>query len=317
MPRRCRELRRGDVRGGVAPPLILLVACACTVAWGAPDGAPSLKTFAPGVRIDWAARTVEVDAHVVLREGALELFACSPRSREHESILAVDARPMHIFQAMGLIGLEPGKPVRLDETSDRWLTPTGQRLDLHVRYERGGKPRAFPIDRWLASADAGRPVPRIDWVFAGSRTFDSGRFGADVDGTVICLVDFDTAMIAVGALHSADNDLLWVHANAKEIPPVGTQCTLLIRAAAPRLVVDVMAGGRLHLDGREVTFEAIAGRIERPNGAAAEVRTLELRVDRGVDDAALERLIESLVRAGVPRERIEIRADVLPDSPGD
>ncbi|UCE61208.1 MAG: hypothetical protein JSU63_05560, partial [Phycisphaerales bacterium] len=72
---------------------------------GAPEEATSQpRQFAPGVKIDWQRRVVEVDASVVLREGPLELLACSPQTREHESILAVRARPLHIYQAMGLIG---------------------------------------------------------------------------------------------------------------------------------------------------------------------------------------------------------------------
>src|ERR1043166_8218583 len=45
------------------------------------------RPFQPGVRIDWEQKAVEIDARVVLREGPLELFACSPQTKEHESIL--------------------------------------------------------------------------------------------------------------------------------------------------------------------------------------------------------------------------------------
>ena len=83
-----------------------------------PKSAPtSIKDFAPGVHIDWANRAVEIDARVVLRSGPLELLACSPKTREHESILVVDARPLHVYQALGLIGLAPGSPSRFDEAS--------------------------------------------------------------------------------------------------------------------------------------------------------------------------------------------------------
>ena len=57
-----------------------------------------IKEFVHGGRIDWTNRRGEVDSRVVLRKGPLELLACSPQTREHESILVVNARPLHIFQ---------------------------------------------------------------------------------------------------------------------------------------------------------------------------------------------------------------------------
>lgn len=223
-------------------PVVLLFVCALA-ALGVGDGpAPpaanqpakptdSPQKFAPGVRIDWRRRVVEVDAVVVLRKGPLELLACSPKTREYESILAVSARPMHIFQAMGLIGLEPGSPVRYDEKHDRWLAPTGETLQLRVRYRQKDVERTVPVEHWLLDVKHGRPPKSLKWVFAGSRTLKSGRFGADVDGTVVCVVDFETALISPGARHSADNEALWLAANTKAIPPTGTTCTLLIRSA--------------------------------------------------------------------------------------
>ena len=103
-------------------------------------GAPSAqaigqsKPYAAGVAIDWHRRSVEVVGRVVLRDGPLELFACSARTREHESIVAIDARPLHLHQAMGLIGLEPGSPGRFDPKTERWIAPTGDTLRLRLRY---------------------------------------------------------------------------------------------------------------------------------------------------------------------------------------
>lgn len=104
-------------------------------------------------------------------------------------------------------------------------------MAIHVRYRSGEKDRTVPIEQWLRDNKNQRPLESIDWVFAGSKTWDDGRFGADVDGTVICVVDFETALIAVGALHSADNELLWLEANTERIPKVGTPCTLMIGLA--------------------------------------------------------------------------------------
>lgn len=190
-----------------------------------------VRDFRPGVRIDWGKRAVEVEATVVLREGLLELLACSPNTREHESILTIKARPRDIYQAMGLIGLEPGKPVRFDEADKKPLPPTGEKLHLSVRYRKNDNDVVVAVEDWLLDTGTGKRPDSLKWVFAGARTLEDGRFAADDEGTIVCVVDFDTALIAVGSVHSADNDQLWLGANTAEIPPIGTRCTLLIKKA--------------------------------------------------------------------------------------
>ena len=198
-----------------------------------PDPTPTLKLrqYAPGVRIDWQQRAVEVEATICLRQGVLELLACSPQTREHESILAVRARPIRIHQAMGLIGLKPGSPARYDSKRGRWVEASGEALRLEVRYRTKDTIKTVPIEQWLFDTKGRRSPKPLNWVFAGSRNLGNGRFGADVDGTIAAVVDFDTALIALSSLHSSDNQFLWLTANTRAIPPVGTPCTLLIRAA--------------------------------------------------------------------------------------
>lgn len=198
---------------------------------GAPHTDGGLKTFAPGVHIDWKHKTVEVDAKVVLREGPLELLMCTVGSKEHESILATTARPRDIFQALGLVGFDPGTPVRWDESGKKLLPPEGHKLDITVRCREDSKEVSHILQRWLMTADEKPVEDELSWVFSGSRKMEEGRFGADVEGTVVCVVDFDTALISVGGLHSADDEQLWLRANPKTIPPRGTKCRLIIAAA--------------------------------------------------------------------------------------
>lgn len=319
-PTRLKTVQRGM-------PIAMLLCIVILTALGSGDGfavgqtfpglipsAPSLsgepadkaKPFAPGVRIDWQRRLVEVDVEVVLRDGALELLACSPRTREHESILTVRARPMHVFQAMGLIGLKPGTPVRYDQSQDLQMAPTGEALDLKVSCGKGKEKRVRPVERWLLDVRRGRPPEKLNWVFAGSRNFQDGRFAADVDGTIVCVVDFESALISLGALHSADTELLWLAANTEEIPPIGTPCTLLIRSAAGRrLVVDVADDATLRRNGTAVSAADLARAVGRLGGESAAV-TIMLRHGAKVPAKTMQTAVDSLVRAGIARAVITI-----------
>ena len=222
--------------------------------------ADRIASYAPGLRINWTRSIVELDGTVVLRRGPLELFACTPRTREHESIVAVHARPQHIFEALGLIGLEPGAPVHCDPQSRRWVAARGAPLRIDVAIRTDGTEQVFGVHEWMRHAGSGRHMERCDWVFAGSRRLPDGGFAADREGTVICVVDFASAVIALPETHTADNAALWLEADPEQIPPLGTTCVLRISSARRgRTVVSVRSTGELRVDERQMTL----GELER------------------------------------------------------
>lgn len=271
------------------------------------DG-PTLKPFAPGVRIDWKARTVEVDAEIALHEGPLELLVCALNTREHESVFVTKARPMHIFQALGLVGFEQGRPARYEKEGDRMLPPSGDRIDILVRFADSGAVRR-PEELVRQSADRKSPAA-LQWVFAGSRLLPDGRFAADGDGTVACVVDFDSALIAVDSSHSSDNELLWLEANPDTLPKRGTPCTLIFSRgdrSASRIEVSVDTEGRLVRNGQPLSVEALA-RTLRESGTQSVVL---LRSVAGVSVETAASVRRKLIAAGVSEERI-IDVDLQP-----
>ncbi len=84
------------------------------------------------VRLDEA--TVEVQAWTCLEAGWLEQVACSPNSREHESLVVVKAKPSEIHAALLLAGFEPGSPGTWSYIDDalQFTQPAGDRL-YHCR----------------------------------------------------------------------------------------------------------------------------------------------------------------------------------------
>ncbi len=260
-----------------------------------------VKSFAPGVKIDWPSLTVEVAGEVVLREGALELFSCSPRTREHESILRCDARPLHVHQALGLIGLSPGSPSRYDEQSARRSEARGDPLDIRVRFQGESGEHVIPADRWVTyakNAPHSVDAPPLNWIFAGSRTLPDGRFAADLEGTVACLVDFDSALIALGSAHSPDNDQLWLTANTQEIPPRGTRCTLLIRSDhRPTVEVELLDEHTVRYKDQSLTADLLV-KLLRPPPDDPRPGRLHIRHAATVPDQAAKAFVEKITKSG-------------------
>jgi hypothetical protein len=240
--------------------LFILTVCAAPVTTQSTPVTTSRPTsqpvqYQPGIMIDWARREVRVDATVIMRKGAIELFACSPQQREHESIVRIEARPTYLFQALGLIGLTPGHPIRLNPDNDKVEPATGDPVEIEVRYESGGQVRQDPIERWLKLANTSKPLDPQPWIFAGSTTAEGGGITADGEGTVIALVDFGSALIGLPERHSDSNEALWLEPSSENIPQEGTKCTLIFRAGPMRIEMDV--AGRLRLDGKSMSVAAL------------------------------------------------------------
>jgi hypothetical protein len=255
--------------------------------------AGNVVAFQPGVRIDYRHRQVEVDAKVVMREGALELFACSRGTREYESIVAVQTRPLFVFQALGLLGISPGHPLRVLASGD--VDPAdGQPIEIEVRYEANGTQQSPPIENWLRRARSTTPLERQTWVFAGSVPLEGGAIAADEEGTVVAVVDFESAIIALPRLHTASNQELWLEPNTPAIPPIGTPCILVLRQGPWRLMLDET--GRLFLGGKPILLMEAARRLRQEVRDDSRLRVeVELAPDcPAAERQALRRMLDDL-----------------------
>lgn len=192
-----------------------------------------------GIKLDREAGHLDLDAKVVLREGEwLELLACTPGTREHESILTVEARPRDIHLALILLGLEPGKPLkweRLDDGEVKVHPPTGPKVTISLRYEEDDQIKTVDANQWIVDQQTGRVMDDNVWLFAGSRfeTFDGKEvYMADPNGSVISIVNFGDDVLARDTEVTRDNDEQSWDANTPVIPKEGTAVTIRIKPVA-------------------------------------------------------------------------------------
>jgi len=237
----------------------------------------------PGITVDTRPREVRLESEVVLQAGTLELFACSEGTREHESVLAVRARPSHVTFALSLLGLEPGKPGFTTEAG-AFSPPAGRVLEISCRYKGpDDKTREVPAHTFLRLAGSEAALDRpLDWVYIGRKEADALR-AADREGTVVCLSNFPEAVIDVPFQSTADNAALVYEANPETVPKVGTPVEIVIRPTGRRIepkkvqVEVVLAKGKPpRLDGKAMDFEALSRAV---SSLPARVRTTVLRVD--------------------------------------
>ena len=102
------------------------------------------------VLLDKPGNRVLLKAQVVLRTGLLEMLCCLKKTKEHESILAVDSKA-HVVHA-GLLALDakPGTPVRF---LPEYRPPTGQKIDIFLRWtDPTGTKRRVSAQEWVRHA---------------------------------------------------------------------------------------------------------------------------------------------------------------------
>jgi hypothetical protein len=225
-----------------------------------PAGTPQAVAF-KGISIDLKKRQVVVDTQVCLRAGALELLLCRRESKEHESILHTDVKGAHIHAALLALGLKPGRAARWTGTDENaaFLPPRGPELKITLQWrDESGKMHETDASAWLKPTGQGASAPQR-WVFVGSKVLADGRYWADVDGDVISVANFASAVIDVPFESTKSDAALEFEANTEAIPPLETPVQVVItplpgaeKSPYATAMLEIDAFGRLRIDGRPI-----------------------------------------------------------------
>ncbi len=218
-----------------------------------PAAQPRTVHLGPDVTVQISADDprVEVRCKACLDEGFLEQIACSPGTREHESLVVVAAKPSQIHAALLMAGFTPGSPGRWTYENNKLGTvePTGDKIDVRARYtDRTGAIVEQPIRKWIRKAagpgddeaKGSQGFPDLPWVFGGSG-FAPNRptmnppagehYVADMTGSIIGLVTFGDEVISFSRVLSDQEDVQpqeW-EVNTDAVPAMGADVTLVLR----------------------------------------------------------------------------------------
>lgn len=170
---------------------------------------------------------------VCLRDGWLEFFACRVNSKEHESIVALDAPPHLIHAALLTIGAKQGAPAKYDP---EFVPPSGDEINIDVcwRDSKSGDVCRCKAQEMVRDEKSGK-IMKSPWVFTG------GLFGVDPDGKkyylanvtgeVFGVSNFPGSVLDVPYESSNDNSQLSYVANTEKIPAVNTNVLLILSRA--------------------------------------------------------------------------------------
>lgn len=235
-PTRTRARPRASIQNRPRPD-------AATPTPNVPANPPANRKIQPyeGLTVYPDRHILEIEAVVCLDGGWLEQIACSPGTREHESLMTIKAKPSEVHAALLLAGHKPGKPGKWIYEEDKYQTvpPQGHAVMVFVRYQNEDDEMIeVPIRNWISDHQGNHDFPQTPWVFGGSRFaanpegMEPGEYYiADYSGSIIGLVTFGDEVLGFAQVIS-DQEVVsppeWV-VNEDAIPAVGTQVTIVIR----------------------------------------------------------------------------------------
>jgi hypothetical protein len=190
---------------------------------------PAWKSLGRSLWFDPKRKELVIAARVVLREGPLEHLVCLKGTKEHEAILATQARPREIHAGLLLTGAEPGHPVRF---LPKFEPPAGTRIAIELHWIVGGKPQSIDARRLVRDEKTKKPLAE-EWVFAGSELFTDPVtkrivYAAD-EGDLITVANFGSAILDLPLASSANDAERVFAADPSQVPPLGTEVFLFLR----------------------------------------------------------------------------------------
>jgi len=185
------------------------------------------------VWLDPVNKQVVLMGQVCQRQAVLEMFACLRETKEHESVVVVDAKAYVVHAALLAAGAKVGNPVQF---SPKYVPASGTEVEVTVVWKdaKGEIQRARGQD-WVRNVKTNQALEH-PWVFAGSGFWadDDGRLQYKAEGgDFICVSNFPSAMLDLPIESSQTNAELLFQAFTERIPPLGTPLTLLLKPKQP------------------------------------------------------------------------------------
>jgi hypothetical protein len=199
-----------------------------------------------GLTVDTVKKTVTIDAKIAPRKLAhlkgetypIEVIAswAYPKGRKaHETIVTFEVKPSEVHKALETLGLKAGKPI-LGESKEK---VQGPEVNFYIDVpQAGGGTKRLTMDKVLVDPRNGSAFPKnVKFRFTGSIMTqpdpekDDKVYGADISGTLATIFPVANDVVFQTGYTMADEKLLKLDTNTKNLPPEGTAVKFVIEVA--------------------------------------------------------------------------------------
>jgi len=170
------------------------------------------------VQVNAATKTVTATGWVNQTEGAIEVLACGPKGKVHESVFVLAANPLDLQAALLLAGLKGGTPMPAMGEGP----PSGDPVDLLVEWQADGETRQARAETFVRNIQTDAVLPETPWTYTGSMIQD-GEFMALAEESLVVTYWDPYAILNLPLSCGADDEILVVNSNT--VPAYETPVT--------------------------------------------------------------------------------------------
>ena len=167
--------------------------------------------------------TLPGEINIVGGDANIEFFACGKLGKTHESILIVDAEPIYILTALGVLDFTPGMNLSVEGDP---RTPTGAPVDIWVEWNQGDEVVSRRARELVWNAFTEQPMQNTPWIFTGGR-LKNNQFTAQLFHNIVAVYR-DPDSLFNHPLPTGTDDRTY-RVNTDVIPPKGTKVKIIIR----------------------------------------------------------------------------------------
>lgn len=205
---------------GVALLLLSLAACRSVPVSPDPEGDP-IRIGSVHAYPDH--RMLVLTGYVNQVRGPVELLACGPGGKVHESVFVLFARPLDLQAALLLLGYKHGDPM----PGLGAAPPAGDAVALWVTWEdEHGNPQTRRAEEFLLNVRDDVPLTRETWIFNGS-SIEDGLFMAGAEESFIATYWDPWAILNLASELGAYDE--WLFVNPDTVPPLHTPVRMFMR----------------------------------------------------------------------------------------
>lgn len=175
------------------------------------------------IKINTETREVTFSGWVNMQKGLVEVIACAPGGKDHESVLIADITPSYLNSALLLLGLERSPEVSYDLKNPNIVGPE---IEIYVSWNENGEKVNVAAEELLYNVYTKEPAGKIKWIYVGSFS-RGGRYAAD-DAKSIITTYLDHTTIIENGSESGYNDELF-EANPDVVPEKYTDVIITLK----------------------------------------------------------------------------------------
>lgn len=178
------------------------------------------------VTLDTSKREITIPGEMnkkIRADSIIEFLACGKLGKTHESVLIVDAEPIHILTVLGALELDAGMNLSVEGDP---RVPTGSPVEIWVEWNQGDKVISRRARELLWNTFKEQPMQETSWIFTGGRLINNQLTAQKFHNIIATYRDPDS--IFNHPLPTGTDDRTY-RVNTDVIPPKGTKIKLIIR----------------------------------------------------------------------------------------